>query len=31
MKEAMQEVGEREDEVSGCGEGEHAGGRSEER
>ena len=31
MKEDMQEVGEREDKVSGCGEGGHAGGRREGR
>ena len=31
MKEDMQEVGVREDEVSGCDEGGHAGGRSEGR
>ena len=31
VKEDMQEVGEREDEVFGCGEGGHAGGRSEGR
>ena len=31
MKKDMQEVGEREDEVFGCGEGGHAGGRSEGR
>ena len=32
MKKDMQEVGEREDdEVFGCGEGGHAGGRSERR
>ena len=31
VKEDMQEVGEREDEVFGCGEGGHAGGRSERR
>ena len=31
VKEDMQEVGAREDEVSGCGEGEHAEGRSEGR
>ena len=30
VKEDMQEVGAREDEVFGCGEGGHAGGRSEE-
>ena len=30
VKEDMQEVGVREDEVFGCGEGGHAGGRSEE-
>ena len=30
-KEGMQEVGEREDEVFGCGEGGHAGGRSDTR
>ena len=30
-KEDMQEVGAREDEVFGCGEGGHAGGRSEGR
>ena len=29
VKEDMQEVREREDEVFGCGEGGHAGGRSE--
>ena len=31
VKEDMQEVGAREDEVFGCGEGGHAGGRSEGR
>ena len=31
MQEDMQEVGVREDEVLGCGEGGHAGGRSEGR
>ena len=31
LKEDMQEVGAREDEVVGCGEGGHAGGRSERR
>ena len=31
VKEDMQEVGEREDEVFGCGEGEHAGGMRERR
>ena len=31
VKEDMQEVGAREDEVFGCGEGGHAGGRSERR
>ena len=31
VKEDMQEVGGREDEVLGCGEGGHAGGRSEGR
>ena len=31
MKEDMQKVGVREDEVFGCGEGGHAGGRSEGR
>ena len=31
VKDDMQEVGEREDEVFGCGEGGHAGGRSEGR
>ena len=31
MKKDMQEVGEREDEVFGCGEEGHAGGRSEGR
>ena len=31
VKEDMQEEGAREDEVSGCGEGEHAEGRSEGR
>ena len=31
VKDDMQEVGVREDEVFGCGEGGHAGGRSEGR
>ena len=31
MKDDMQVVGEREDEVFGCGEGGHTGGRSEGR
>ena len=31
VKEDMQEVGASEDEVSGCGEGGHAGGRGEGR
>ena len=31
VREHMQEVGAREDEVFGCGEGGHAGGRSEGR
>ena len=30
VKEDMQEVGVREDEVFGCGEGGHAGGREDE-